>query len=247
MPAIAWAFFDERRNRDRRRWIKEMKKRNVYMVIAAGAAVGFVGTWAVRRRFNHDYEGARGTKVQRSVVINRPAAELYLHWRNLEMLSDLSRHLEHVEAIDASRSRWEFSIPGGVRLKWEAEVVADRENELIGWRSVAGSHVDIAGSVRFQPQAVGLGTCVTVSLQYAPPGGRVGAALASMLGGDPETLIDDALHRFKTRMEAGSGPQPVKQTPGAGEKRGAPLQGVDDTSSDSFPASDPPSWTGTSL
>jgi uncharacterized membrane protein len=45
-----------------------------------------------------------------------------------------------------------------------------------------------------------------VHLQYEPPGGKVGAAIAWMLGHAPSQTIQEDLRRFKQLMEAGEIP-----------------------------------------
>jgi uncharacterized membrane protein len=40
-------------------------------------------------------------------------------------------------------------------------------------------------------------------LQYSPPGGKVGAAVARMMGSDPATQIREDLRRFKQMLETG--------------------------------------------
>jgi uncharacterized membrane protein len=42
-----------------------------------------------------------------------------------------------------------------------------------------------------------------VNLQYAPPAGRAGAALAWLFGRAPSQTIREDLRRFKQMMEAG--------------------------------------------
>jgi uncharacterized membrane protein len=59
-----------------------------------------------------------------------------------------------------------------------------------------------AGSVRFIPARGGRGTEVRVRLQYDPPGGKVGSAIAKMFGEEPSQTIQEDLRRFKWLMEA---------------------------------------------
>jgi uncharacterized membrane protein len=220
-----------------------MKQKAVIASAALGMAAGFMGVRALRGH-KKTLPYGEGIKIKRTIAVNRPAAELYRHWRNLEMLPGLIAPLKRVDTIDSSHSHWEVSGPGRMRFKWNAEIIADRDNEMIGWRSLAGSDVDLAGSVRFEPQPVGNGTIVTVALQYNPPAGRLGAALARFFGERPEEMIDEALCRFKQRMEgADVGPREVPKAP----TDTTPTEDVDKTSKDSFPASDPPAWTGTGV
>jgi len=84
-----------------------------------------------------------------------------------------------------------------------AEIVDDRPNELIAWRSLPGSQVDHAGVVHFERAPGGRGTQVTVELDYTPPGGMVGATLAKVLGTIPMREVQEDLRRFKQWMETG--------------------------------------------
>ncbi len=155
-----------------------------------------------------------GTKVDLSVTVNRPIDELYSFWRNLENLPDTMRHLKSVESLDGNRSRWVAEGPMGVTIEWEAETFNEREPELIAWRSLPGSQVDTTGSIRFKELENGRGTAVTVSLKYDPPGGKVGSAIAWLMGGDAEQQIDEDLRRFKSRLEAGEIPTIEGQSSG---------------------------------
>lgn len=144
-----------------------------------------------------------GCKVETSIAVNHPAGELYRFWRQLENLPRIMSHLESVEPIDNVRSRWTAKAPLGVRAHWEAEIINEEEGTVIAWRSIPGSQVDTAGSVHFVPAGGGRGTLVRVSLKYDPPGGKVGAALAGLLGKPVESQIHEDLRRFRQWMEAG--------------------------------------------
>jgi uncharacterized membrane protein len=147
--------------------------------------------------------GGRGLRVERTVTVLRPREELYAQWRDLARLPELMPHLESVTPIDQTRSRWVARGPAGRRLGWEAEIVADEPGHLIAWRSVEGADVDNAGSVRFEPAPADRGTEVKVRLSYAPPAGRAGGAVATLLGRGGDRQVREDLRRFKQRMETG--------------------------------------------
>lgn len=142
-------------------------------------------------------------KVERSITVERPVADLYRFWRQLETLPRFMDHLESVRTVDDQRSRWVAKAPAGRTVEWEAEIITERENELIGWRSLPGSEIATAGSVRFAPATGGRGTVVSVSLAYDPPAGPLGAAIARLLGEEPALQLQNDLRRFKQVMEAG--------------------------------------------
>jgi uncharacterized membrane protein len=147
--------------------------------------------------------GAAGTIVEESVTINRPIEELYRFWRNLENLPQFMHHLESVERVTDTLSRWRAKGPGGTTVEWNAEIINEVPNKIIGWRSIEGSDVVSAGSVNFEYAGHGRGTRVRVRLQYSPPGGKVGAALARLIGRDAAADIREDLRRFKEVIETG--------------------------------------------
>ena len=64
------------------------------------------------------------------------------------------------------------------------------DDELIAWRSLPGSEVNNAGSVHFTPALQGNGTEVRVVLSYDPPAGKLGAAVAKLLGEEPSQQVE---------------------------------------------------------
>lgn len=143
----------------------------------------------------------QGIRVAEEVTIKRSPADLYRFWRNFENLPRVMRHLESVKVISPSRSHWVARAPAGTTVAWDAEIIAERENESIGWRSVEGAVVPNAGSVRFAPAPSGLGTIVRVNLKYDPPGGPIGDAMAKLFGTAPSKTVAEDLRRFKAMME----------------------------------------------
>lgn len=145
----------------------------------------------------------KGIRVEKSVTINSTPDRLYAFWRNFENLPRFMDHLQSVQVIDDKRSRWSAKGPARLRAEWEAEIINEVPNELIGWRSVDGSRVDNAGSVHFTEATGGRGTEVKVVLRYDPPGGILGAAFAKLFGEDPKHQIGEDLRRLKQIIETG--------------------------------------------
>lgn len=152
---------------------------------------------------------SQAVKVEQRTTVSRTPEEVYGYWRNFENLPRFMHHLESVTVINENRSRWVVKAPLGTTVTWDAEIIKDKKNELISWRSLGGSDVDNAGSVQFRRAPEG--TEVRVSLQYDPPGGLIGTVMAKIMGDDPENKIAEDLRRLKEVMEAG-------ETAGVGEK-----------------------------
>lgn len=143
--------------------------------------------------------------VRESIHVDVPVAEVYRFWRRLENLPRVMSHLQRVTEGPHGASHWVASGPAGLTVEWDADIINDVENEVIGWQSRPGADVVTAGSVRFTADRGGLGTHVSVHLQYAPPGGRAGAALAALVGREPSRTIREDLRRLKQVLEAGEG------------------------------------------
>jgi uncharacterized membrane protein len=100
-------------------------------------------------------------------------------------------------------SHWIAKAPAGMTVEWDAEIIEDRPNQMIAWRSLEGADVDHMGSVRFEHAPSTRGTIVRARLQYSPPAGVIGASIARLFGEDPNWQVKDDLRRFKQIMEAG--------------------------------------------
>jgi uncharacterized membrane protein len=143
-------------------------------------------------------------QVTKTITILRQPHEVYEFWRDFENLPRFMYHLEHVETIGSGRSHWIAKAPGGGTVEWDAELIEDRPNEFIAWRSVgADDDVRNSGAVRFTPAPGERGTEVRVDLQYDPPGGSLGARVAKLFGEEPGQQMADDLRRFKQVMELG--------------------------------------------
>jgi uncharacterized membrane protein len=144
----------------------------------------------------------RGISIRAAITVNRPIEEVYRFWHNFENLPRFMANLESVEVHDGG-SRWRAKGLPGATVVWEADVVVDRPNDVIVWRSHVDSELRNAGSVRFLPGPGGRGTEVRVSLDFDPRGGRIAEAIGKLFGKIPEVRVQQDLRRFKQVMETG--------------------------------------------
>jgi uncharacterized membrane protein len=174
------------------------------------------------------WPGGRGIRIAEAITINRPVGEVYRAYRDMETLPQFMQHLEVVSPVGERRTLWTARTGGPIplRLQWEAEIVAERENEMLSWRSVPGSDIDIAGAVLFAPAPGGRGTELRAVLTYIPPGGALGLAVASAFRAVTAQQIKNDLWRFKNVMETGEVPTVAGQPSGrehAPAAEGAPM------------------------
>jgi uncharacterized membrane protein len=150
-------------------------------------------------------EGPKATEshVLRSITIGCPRSEVYALWRNFTNFPRFMEGIESVVDLGGGRSHWRARGPVGTSTEWDSEIVADTPNELITWQSVGTSAVYHSGTVRFADAPRGLGTVVTVEMNYAPPGGKIAAALLKIFRKEPGQQIGDDLRRLKQVLEIG--------------------------------------------
>lgn len=149
--------------------------------------------------------GPRGQHVRESITIARPIDEVFDFWRDLATLGTATRQRISVEVVDDRRSHWTLRThPAGEPLaEWTAELISDVPNQVLGWRTTEDADVVSAGSVNFAEAPGNQGTEVRIHLQYEPPLGRLGAAMAAVGGHAPATLIREALRDIKRYLEIG--------------------------------------------
>lgn len=151
-------------------------------------------------------------QARKAITINRPPEELYRFWRDFRNLPRFMRNLQSVRDLGGGRSHWVVSGPGGARVEWDAEIMQDRPNDLIAWRSLEGADVDNWGSVRFRKAP--RGTEVHVDISYSPPGGKLGSIAAWLTGKDPGQQVQEDLRRLKQVIETGEIPTTEGQPSG---------------------------------
>jgi uncharacterized membrane protein len=147
----------------------------------------------------------KGIHVEQSMLINKPAQELYRYWRDFTNLPSIMTHLISVEVMNNGQSHWVAKAPkiAGGQVEWDAEITADEPNTLIGWRSLPGSQVDHVGQIRFEKAMGERGTNVHVFMDYLPPAGKLGHWVATLFGEAPPRQMRDDLRNFKRIMETG--------------------------------------------
>jgi uncharacterized membrane protein len=183
-----------------------------------------------------------GVRVDKSVTIARPRQEIFNFWKDLNNLTRFMKNVESVTQLDGNRSHWVVKGPAGRKIEWDAVIHNELEGEMIAWRTVEGAVVQHAGSVWFKDAPAGRGTEVKVELQYNPPAGMLGAAVASLWGKEPGQQIQEDLHRLKQILEAGEVPTTEGQPRGKQTNEPERDRDVHRASVESFPASDAPAY-----
>lgn len=190
------------------------------LILAVGGGMliyrGVTGHCPAYQSFGLNTASSEGASVvvEAAVTVNKPVTEVYRFYRNLENHPRFVTHLQSVQTIDSNRSHWVAKAPLQKSVEWDAEITEERENEVLSWHSLPGADVTNAGTVRFRELPGERGTEVHVSLEYHPPGGVVGAALAKLFNTITTQRLREDLRHFKQLLEAGEQPTLSEQPAG---------------------------------
>lgn len=146
-------------------------------------------------------------KVRKAININAPIDEVYRFWRNFENFKGFMDHVKEISVQD-DVSTWKVAGPAGTAVEFQSHITTDIPNELIVWEALPDSTVRHTGFARFDENWDG-GTRVSVQMEYLPPGGALGHAVAELFGVDPRHALNEDLVRLKLLLEEG---QPSSST-----------------------------------
>jgi uncharacterized membrane protein len=141
----------------------------------------------------------------KSIHIDAAPDDVYDVWTHYENFPHFMSHVVEVRDLGRDRSHWVVRGPGGSEFEWNAVLTEQDRPHRLAWRSEAGAEIPQSGSIQFERERGG--TRVTVHMSYTPPAGVVGHGLATLLGSDPKSQMDDDLARMKAFIERGAVPR----------------------------------------
>lgn len=150
-------------------------------------------------------------ELQKRIDVAAPIEQVFETFSQLERFPEFMSHVREVHVRGDGTSQWVVEGPAGRTISWEAVTTRLEPNRLIGWRTLPGSAVEHAGLLRFE-QTNG-GTRVLVTMNYTPPAGALGHAVARLFGTDPKSELDDDLLRMKVFLETGRRPHDAAAAP----------------------------------
>lgn len=186
---------------------------------ALGTVLGLAGLALVTRSAtNEPFErilgigaGRRAVTLQKSINIAAPLDDVFGWLTEWENWPAWMSHVREVTATGepgtvGERTHWVVDGPAGTKVSWNAITTQFVPPEIVSWRTVDGSPVAHAGTIRFTRNPDG-STHVDIRMAYNPIAGAAGHAVATLLGRDPRRQMDDDLARLKTTIETGRPPR----------------------------------------
>jgi uncharacterized membrane protein len=133
--------------------------------------------------------------VEKTIEVQKPIDQVYAQWTQFEDFPHFMENVEEVRQLDDKHLEWKAKVAGTER-KWKAEIIEQKPNQVIAWRSTTGDKND--GKVEFQP--IDGRTMVKLALDYEPPAGVAGTVGDTITQATPRTVESD-LKRFKEFIE----------------------------------------------
>jgi uncharacterized membrane protein len=183
--------------------IYSIAKRDAVAIASGIVGLGMIARATSNRNFKTMLlEGSRKVvNIRTTLNVEAPIDEVYEFWANYQNFPRFMRHVREVTPLAGRRSRWVVAGPAGTPVTWDAEMIAQVQNQMLAWRTLPGSLVDHAGVVRFETN--GVSTQIDVRLSYHPPAGTVGHLVAALFGANPKHELDEDLVRLKGLLEQG--------------------------------------------
>jgi uncharacterized membrane protein len=164
---------------------------------AGGGTLAYLGAYQKAKQ--------RQSSTWTSLLVNCPPQEAFRFWRAFENLPRFMNRLEAVTVLDGRHSRWVAFGPMKRRIRWDAEIIEERENDHIAWRSLPGSDVQVDGRVNFRQAPANRGTLITACLEFRPSPGS-NNTLAKFLTKGANFAIRQDMRRLEALLETGEIP-----------------------------------------
>lgn len=146
--------------------------------------------------------------IRQSITIGKSASELFALWLNHDVVSKVMYPFGYMTSLGSDHVRSTIGLPIG-KIELEALLVEARPNELVHWRTISESLLQVNERMQFSPAPQGLGTIATLNYQVDfsnVPAGGVLRAIGEFFERAPRSMLRKVLENFKSIAETGEIP-----------------------------------------
>jgi uncharacterized membrane protein len=153
--------------------------------------------------------GHRAVDINKTARIAAPLDRVFSFWAKYADFPKYTTHVREVLEQGEGRSRWTAVGPGGIAISWNAVITRFVPNQELAWRTEPDSVVQHVGTLKFKDNRDGT-TSLHFHMSYNPPLGAIGHGMATTIGADLKTLLEEDLIRIKTVLEEKTIPRDVQ-------------------------------------
>ena len=130
--------------------------------------------------------------AEATVRIDADQKTAWAYVSNYQNFDKIMTNIEKVEMTGPDTSDWKMHGPLGIPVSWKAITTAMEAPSYLAWKSTEGT-IETHGYIRVLPE--NNGSSVTVYVEYTPPLGGLGDAVAKLFN-DPQKQLEDDLSKL---------------------------------------------------
>ncbi len=143
-----------------------------------------------------------GIRIQKSAYVDGTVAELYEFWKNPQNYPKVFAHVKQITPEQNGIYLWQVLGPAGIPLSWKGRITRQVPDQRIEWWSLPGSIIENRGVIHLEAQKDGR-TRVQIEMTYNPPAGLLGHAVATLLGLDPKSALNQDMLQLQSLFQLG--------------------------------------------
>ncbi len=154
--------------------------------------------------------------AEASVIVQADSNVTWAYVSNYQNFDKFMSNVVEIKMLDANQSQWHMSGPLGIPVSWKAVTTELNVPSRLAWKSLEGS-LETDGFISVKPE--GMGSKVTVHVNYNPPLGAIGEFFATLFK-DPQAMLEHDLAQLDALISSGGNlaavpnPDNVDQTTG---------------------------------
>lgn len=137
--------------------------------------------------------------AEASVIVQADSNVTWAYVSNYQNFDKFMSNVTEIKMLDANQSEWHMSGPLGIPVSWKAMTTEMNVPSRLAWKSVEGS-LENDGFISVKPE--GMGSKVTVHVNYNPPLGAIGEFFATLFK-DPQAMLEHDLAQLDALISSG--------------------------------------------
>ena len=137
--------------------------------------------------------------AEASVIVQADSNATWAYVSNYQNFDKFMSNVSEIKMLEANQSEWHMAGPLGIPVSWKAVTTELNAPSRLAWKSTEGS-LENDGFISVKPE--GMGSKVTVHVNYNPPLGAIGEFFATLFK-DPQAMLEHDLAQLDALISSG--------------------------------------------